>query len=323
MVDGKAHDFYVSMTPGGGTYDMNWKPVTDPASLTNPPPASIQIQQMGQAAAQKLPEWARDASRPDAQDPNANVVDPDVRMTPNGLYQAALGYMYTGQFPPTGRGTDATSVAIRTAITSKVGAIAAAAGIDTPEARAIYQSNKGALAALQKNADTVGSFMTTADLNADLLKSTLGKIPDAGAAVLNKPLRDIDQNVLGSIPMAEFRTYIQSIQNEYGRIITTANLSYALTVHAQQEAAKLIDPNATVGQILASAQALKNEGTNRLKSLGQQIGLIRERMSQHGQEPKKEVTSTSTFSVTAPNGQTYTFPTQAALDAFKQSAGIR
>jgi len=39
--------------------------------------------------------------------------------------------------------------------------------------------------------------------------------------------------------------------------------------------------------------------------------------------PKKGGATTKTFSVTAPNGKTYTFPTQEQLDAFKVKAGIK
>lgn len=250
----------------------------DPARIRPVPPASITIQNMRNQAP-TLPDWATDDSRPAGAD--ANKPDSTIRMTPNGLHQAALNYIATGQYPPTGRGSDPVSLAQREAINSKVGAIAAAAGMDVPSLRAFYKANSGSLNAIQKSYDSVQSFMATADRNANLLQPLLDKIPDAGSALFNQPLRALDQKALGSVPMSQFKTYIQSIQNEYARILTQPNLAGQLTDNARQEAEKLIDQNATAAQIIGSIRALNAEGGNRLQSLGDQIQTIQQRI-QHG-----------------------------------------
>lgn len=245
-------------------------------SFTSQPPASVTINNERMKGLD-LPTWATDASRPAGAE--ANQLDPTIRMTPNGLHQAALNYIANGQFPPTGRGTDPIAVAQRAAITSKVGAIAADSGMDEPALRAFYKSNSSSLTQQQKSLDTVQGFMATADRNADLLKKTLEKIPDTGSPLLNVPLRSVDQKALGNVNLSQFRTYVQSVQNEYARIISQPNLSGQLTDSARKEAEQLIDPNATVAQIIGSVEALRNEGANRLLSIGEQIQRIQQRMT--------------------------------------------
>ncbi len=199
-------------------------------------------------------------------------------MTPNGLHQAALNYIANGQFPPTGRGSDPVAVAQRAAVTSKVGAIAAAAGMDEPTLRAFYKSNGQSLTQQLKMQDTVQGFMATADKNAALLQGTLGKIPDTGIPVFNKPLREFASSVTGDPNLSQVAVYLQSVRNEYGKIISQPTLAGVLTDNARHEAQDLVRDDATVGQILASLQALQQEGGNRLQSVGEQIQRIQQRM---------------------------------------------
>jgi hypothetical protein len=270
-------DVPVDYVPGkdgtGGTWMYQGKDVT--GQVTAIPSAAITIHNEN-AKGPDLPVWATDDSRPTG--PDANKLDPRVRMTPNGLYQAAMNNIATGQFPPTGRGSDPASVATRTAITSKVGAIAAAAGMDEPALRAFYKSNAASLAQQQKMQDSVQGFMATADKNAALLQESLKNIPDVGVPLFNKPLRAFASSVSGDPNMSRVATYLQSVQNEYARIIAQPNLAGQLTDSARHEAEALLDPKATVPQILASIDALQKEGNNRLVSVGEQIQRIQQRM---------------------------------------------
>jgi hypothetical protein len=279
LLDGKPAKVLTDPDPAAKVrvFDLNGVPITNAAARVKPiPPAAMQVQGAAASELQKLPVWARDDSRPTG--PEANAIDPVVRMTPNGLYQAAMNMIATGQYPPTGRGNDPAAQAQRAAINSKVGAIAASAGMDEPALRAFYKSNAASLAQQQKSADSVQGFMATADRNADLLKQTLDKLPDIGSKIFNQPLRAFSKNVLGDKNLSQFATYLQSVQNEYARIIAQPNLSGQLTDSARHEAEQLLDPNATVPQILGSIEALRKEGSNRLLSVGEQIQRIQQRM---------------------------------------------
>lgn len=272
LLDGKPA--IVNFDPASGKHLL--PDGTDVSARVTPIPAASLTIHNQNAQAPNLPAWALDDTRPTG--PDANKLDAAVRMTPNGLYQAALNYIATGQFPQTGRGSDPASVATRTAITSKVGAIAAAAGMDEPALRAFYKSNAASLAQQQKMQDSVQGFMATADKNAALLQETLKKIPDTGSPLFNKPLRTFAKDVTGNANLSQFATYLQSVQNEYARIISQPNLAGQLTDSARHEAETLLNPNATVPQILSSIDALQKEGNNRLVSVGEQIQRIQQRM---------------------------------------------
>lgn len=280
LVDGKPGE--VSYNPADGSYQLGGQAI-ESGRVKPIPPASTIIQDQRNAALNNLPTWATDASRP-AAGPEGNKIDPNVHMTPNGLFQAAQAYIATGQMPLTARGSDPTSLATRAAVTSKVGAIAADAGVDEPTLRALYKSNAGSLAQQQKAADAAAAFLATADKNSALLEQTLAKIPDTGSPLLNAPLRSLDQRALGSVDMAQFKTYLQSVQNEYAKILTQPTLSGQLTDSARKEAEQLVSSDATVKQIVGSLQALRAEGGNRLQSIGDQIKAIQGRM-QGGASP--------------------------------------
>lgn len=218
-----------------------------------------------------------DGKRPDPS--IGNKPDPKLGgQTPNAVYQGALQWLTSGTIPASGMGSSPISTAIRNSYKNKGGAIASEAGMDQPAFRAFYQSNKASLDQLQKNSDSVQSFMNTADRNAALLKTTLDKIPDTGSPLFNQPLRSFEKNVAGDQNLAAMATYLRSVQNEYGRIVAQPNLAGQLTDTARKEASDLVDGNATVGQMLASLEALNKEGSNRLLSLGEQIGRIQQRI---------------------------------------------
>ncbi len=296
MLDGKSVMGAFVPDDKGGRYIFNGQDVT--ARARPIPPAQIQVGTATNDALSKLPAWTMDSSRPSGAD--ANRVEPTLGLSPNGLYQATLNYIATGQYPQTGRGSDPRSQAVRAAVNAKVGAIAADSGMDEPALRAFYKSNASSLTQQQKAYDSIQAFMATADRNADRLAEVLKQIPDTGSPLLNKPVRALEQKALGNVDMATFRTYLQSVQNEYARIIAQPNLAGQLTDAARHEAEILIDPNATVQQQLAAIDALKTEGTNRLVSLADQIQRIQQRMrgADAGDAPKPSSDSTP---VTTPN----------------------
>jgi hypothetical protein len=277
LLDGKPTKVFVNPKTKVVT-DLAGTIITNPAARIKPiPPASITIQNDARQALANLPSWATDASRPTG--PDANKLDPTVRMTPNGLYQAAQTYIATGQFPPTGRGNDPAAQAVRAAVSSKVGAIAAASGMDEPALRAFYKANAGSLTQQQKAYDAVSGFMAAADKNAALLKESLKKLPDTGSPLFNQSLRAFEEKVKGNPAMAEVATYLRSVKNEYARIVSQPNLAGQLTDSARHEADALLKDSATVQQMLASLEALSNEGNNRLVSISDQIQRIQQRLN--------------------------------------------
>ena len=285
LLDGKPVE--LAFNPETGGYQDSGGTKIDGSRIKPIPPASVQVTNLTNQGLSNMPTWATDDSRP-PKGPEANKVDPVVRMTPNGLYQAAQNYIASGQFPPTGRGSDPTAVAQRAAIVSKVGAIAAAAGVDEPTLRAFYKANAGALSQQQKAYDAASVSIAKADRDVDLLEKVLPKIGDVGSPMFNKPLRSFEQNVAGNPDLAEFATRLRSVQNEYTRILNaslTGSGGGVMSDSARHETDQLLNPNATVEQMIRSIQALKSEGNNRLLSQGEQIQRIMQRMQGGAQPP--------------------------------------
>jgi hypothetical protein len=247
------------------------------------PAASVIVNQQGEDALKNMPGWALDASRPSG--PDANKLDPKLGKTPNGVFQDAQAFISFGTYPPTARGNDPMSKMQRSAVDSKVAAIAADAGMDIGQLRAIYRANAGALKQQQAAYDVASVAISKADKDVDLLEKILPKVGDTGSPLLNQPLRTFETKVVGNPDLAEFATRLRSVQSEYTRVINASPTGAGggvISDHASQEVDKLLAPDATVAQIVRSIQALKSEGQNRLLSQGEQIQKIAARMKVGG-----------------------------------------
>jgi len=244
------------------------------------PQASVVLNAGINTALENIPEWAMTANRPESV-PESNKIDKNIGLSPNSLYQGAVTFIDSGAFPPTGRGNTALSVAARSAIQAKVGAIASEAGMDVPEFRAVYAANRDALKKLTSSQSTVSAYIATADKNADQLLAILDKIPDSNVTLLNSAARSAQQKLGGNVDMAEFNTYLKSVSNEYARIISQPNLTGVLTNDARREAALLLPSNASVGQIRASLRALKSEGQNRVTSISDAVKSLQSSMTRN------------------------------------------
>lgn len=280
LLDGKPAEILTDPAPNGKIYDLNRNVIENAAARIKPiPPAALQAQGAVAAAVSNLPAWALDSSRPVG--PDGNVMHPTLHMTPNGLFQDAQTVIATGQYPQMSRGNDPASQAKRAAIDSKIGAIAADAGMDVPTLRAFYRSNAASLGQQQKAYDIASVAIAKADRDVDLLEKILPKVGDTGSPLFNKPLRAFEQNVRGDENLSEMATRLRSVQNEYTRILNaspTGGGGGVMSDSARHETDQLLAPNATVGQMLRSIAALKSEGGNRLLSQGEQIQRIQARM---------------------------------------------
>ncbi len=277
LLDGKPAEVLVDPSPDGKVYNLNHEVIENAAARIRPVPSAAQVTVNAASAAANAPATVVDGHRPSPE--IGNKTDPKLGgLTPNSVYQSALQLLTTGTYPTQGFGQSGSAQVKRDAIQNKAGAIAAEAGMDQPTFRAFYNANKGSLDAIQKQYDAVQSFIGTADKNADLLIKTLPSVGDLGVPVFNKPLRAFETSVAGDPKLSQFATYLKSTQNEYARILSQPNLAGQLTDSARSEAEQLIDPKATVPQIVASIQALKQEGQNRVQSIGEQVGRIQQRI---------------------------------------------
>lgn len=184
-----------------------------------------------------------------------------VGLTPEGLEAAARQYATTGQMPSLGMGAAGT----RQAIINEAARLVP--GVDIAGNAARYRAGTGALTNVTKVESAVTAFEDAAKRNAGLLRGFLEKIPDLGVRPLNQAARAI-ATTFGDTGMSEFNVALQSVRNEYARIISNPNLVGVMSDTARREGEVLLNPNATVDQILAALDVLEAEARNRRESFG-------------------------------------------------------
>jgi hypothetical protein len=185
----------------------------------------------------------------------------EVGLTEEGLNAAARQYAATGSMPSLGMGAAGT----RQAIINKAAELFP--NVDIASNAAKYRAGSGALTNVTKQRTAVEAFEDTAARNSEILKDALRKIPDIGIRPLNQAARSI-QTMLGDVEMAQFTTALQSVRNEYARIISNPNLVGVMSDSARREGEVLLNPNATVDQILGALDVLQAEARNRRESFG-------------------------------------------------------
>lgn len=228
--------------------------------------------QAPKAAADSLTK-AFEAAHADQRAAVAHSDDSAVALTPESLDIAANMYLKTGTLPPMGMGKAAAST--RQAIINRAAQINPQADIASSQAG--FQADKGSLSAIQKQADAVTAFESTATKNAQLLRDALKDLPDGGATLLNTPLRGAAL-ALGSKGVSKVNVLRQSVANEYARIISNPSLTGVMSDAARKEGETLLSPNATIGQYLTAMDTLGQEAGNRRASFQDQISSIQGRI---------------------------------------------
>jgi hypothetical protein len=248
-------------------------------------------------------------------------------LTPDALNMAADNFATKGVMLPLGMGKAATEM--RRAIINK----AAERHPDLAGNQAAYGANVQSLNALQKQRDAIGAFEQTAMKNLDLFLKTVKPIIDTGAPWLNKPFRTAVRQGTSDPKFLAFQAARRVAVNEIAKITSNPNLAGSLSDSARHEVESFIPEDATAKEIIAVVNILKQDVGNRVQSMDEQIGAIKKRIS-----PRSTRDEAPTSSATAPSpvmgagavvvkdpqsGKSFSFPNQAAADAFKQVRGIR
>lgn len=144
--------------------------------------------------------------------------------------------------------------------------------------KAAYQADTKALAAVQGNYDAVSAFSRNADMNAKILDDVMKEVPNTGIPWLNTPVRALSTGLLGNKAMSKLHAIRQSVQNEYARINSQANLAQVLSDTARKEYESILSPDATPQMIVSALHVLQQESGNRQESYKGQIAEIKDRM---------------------------------------------
>lgn len=228
-------------------------------------------------------------------------------LSPDALNMMADNFATTGVMPPLGMGKSATE--LRRKIINK----AAERNPDLAGNRAAFTSNLQSLNNLQKQRDAIGAFEQTAMKNIDLFLKTVKPIIDTGSPWLNQPFRTATRTATGDPNFLKFQAARRVAVNEIAKITSNPNLSGALSDSARHEVESFIPENATAKEIVAVLNVLKQDIGNRVQSMDEQIGAIKQRISPRAsrdQIPNPIVDSgkTTTVRMRAPNGQVKDIP---------------
>lgn len=200
------------------------------------------------------------------------------------LDQAAEKYAQTGQLPPSSRA--GAGQARNTVIMNRAAALHPEANLAANAAS--YGADKGSLAAIQKNLDSVTAFENTAGKNLDMFLNTAKKVVDSGSPWINSPLRAVDMKGLGSADLSAFNAARQVAINEIAKVTGNPGLSGQLSDSARHEVEAFIPQNATLKQIYAVASTLKQDMANRHTAYADQIKAIKDRMGGKTEAPKAD-----------------------------------
>jgi hypothetical protein len=195
-------------------------------------------------------------------------------LTDAALDNAAENYWNKGVLPPGGR--SALAIAQNRRIMDRAAQLHPGESIG--EGSAAYAANKGSLATVQKNLDTVSAFENTAIKNLDQVAKAGAAIPDLGARFANIPVRMISSQMLGTPEMARFRTALLTAQAESAKVLTSANASGVLSNDARHEAQQILDGDLSFPAMMASINQLKTDFGNRHQSYQDQVNDIKKRI---------------------------------------------
>lgn len=212
----------------------------------------------------------------DATDRTPNVAAGDVtELSPAALDAAAHQWAMTGALPPLGVGRGAGS--LKTKIMNRGAEMYA--NLDLPSQIAAFNAAKTSLAKRSEQLSALSAFEDTAMKNLERFLEIAETIPDSGIPWLNRPLREISDELLASPDMAAFNTARRAVIPEFARIITNPNLVGVLSDSARHEVDTLLRGDYTLPQIKASAAVLVQDAKNRKESMQEEIAALSQRLA--------------------------------------------
>lgn len=228
------------------------------------------------------------------------------------LNQAADRYAETGTLPSGFARSPGTMTAIMQRAAERH------AGENIAGNSAVFSANKSALSQLQGQFSKVSAFEGTGLKNLDLYVQKAKAIPDLGVRFADVPLRMITGKMIGEQNYAAMNAARQVAASEVGRVLSSATGAGVLTNEQKKEVNDILDGNLPLAATLQVVETLRQDLANRHESYQQEINNLQQAV---GGQVKTPIGAG--FSVKAPNGKTYNFPTQQALDNFKKAAGIQ
>lgn len=242
------------------------------AMLPGPMRTNLEAQFAAQDLANRKVDLAEQTAKATADASAAAVLSPDA------IEENARLYLKTGTMPTLGMKDPGN----RAKILNRAAELAGGGGGDVAANKADYKADAASLVKLQGQRDAVGAFEDTALKNLDQFLELAKKVPDTGSPALNRPLRAIDEQALGSADLAAYNAARRTVIPEFAKILSNPTLSGQLSDSARKEVEDVISGGATLAQTLSIANTLKTDAANRRTSYDDQLAKVRERIQKGG-----------------------------------------
>jgi hypothetical protein len=234
--------------------------------------------------------------------------DVALELTPEGKTLVAKQFAMTGTLPSLGSG--AAGAKLRTEVINEAASVYK--GLDLASQKSAFQANQAALTSLRRQRAAMGAFEDTAKKNLEIFIDQAKQVIDTGSPYLNRPIRGLDEKLLGSPEMTAFNTARRTVIPEFAKILANPGLSGQLTDTARKEIEDVVGGDATLAQTLAAADILVRDAANRATAYDDAIAGIEAMIA----APPKGTTpaaATGRTRVTGPNGESGTVPAGTAL----------
>lgn len=196
------------------------------------------------------------------------------KLSPEALDKMAEMFATTGQLPTMGMGRAAALA--RSQVINRAAELYP--NVQFATNRAAFDANRQSLKQAQTRMDQVDAAEQTAGKNLDVFLNTAKQVIDTGSPWINKPLRDVAGQGLGSADMEAFNAARQTAIQEIAKVLNNPQGGAAPSDAARKEVETLIGPNATLKQIYSAANILRTDMKNRHDAYQGQINAITQRI---------------------------------------------
>lgn len=199
----------------------------------------------------------------------------------DALEMAASRYLQDGTLPPNmGRGTQGTANTV--AILSRAADLAKAKGMDGEATRINQVANKSlqsAMTGLERQRANVMSYEKTALAGADIAIEMSNKVDRTGVPLVNKWINAGRVAVAGDPDVSRLNNAVETLTNEYAKVMSGSSGGQATTVSMQEHARKMLSGAMTKEQFNGVIDLMKREMTQtREKAFDSQINEMKDRM---------------------------------------------
>jgi hypothetical protein len=182
----------------------------------------------------------------------------------------------------------------------------------------------GSLRPMETQYALTKAFEQTAAQNLDRAIAAAGKIADTGSPFFNKPWRAVEKDLLGKPEYSAFHAARVTAFTEVSKVLNGSLGNGAVSDSARREAETSLGENASLDQLKAAANILKQDMQSRTANMEKMISETKKKIAETGSGNSSSGSGGSdSFKA---NGKTYTFKdaaTAAKAKAEMQAAGIK